>query len=98
MRLSTSVALPALMVASAAVAADTESGRRLAETRCVPCHAVGQRPGTSQAPPFDAVARKFAQNPETLVFALRDPHPRMNITLSHNEMDDVAAYINSLMK
>lgn len=94
------LALPAVLVASAALAADAESGRRMAEARCVPCHAVapGQRPATSQAPPFEAIARKFAQNPETLAFALRDPHPRMNITFTRTEMEDVAAYINSLAK
>jgi hypothetical protein len=52
----------------------------------------------SQAPPFEAIARKFAHNPETLAFALRDPHPRMNVVLMRSEMDDVAAYINSLAK
>ena len=92
------LALPAALATSAAIAADAESGRRIAEARCVPCHAVapGQRPGTSQAPPFEAIARKFAQNPETLAFALRDPHPRMNVVLMRSEMEDVAAYINSL--
>jgi mono/diheme cytochrome c family protein len=94
------LALPAALWASATVAADAEIGRRIAEARCVPCHAVapGLRPGTSQAPPFDAIARKLAQNPETLAFALRDPHPRMNVTLTRTEMEDVAAYINSLVK
>jgi mono/diheme cytochrome c family protein len=94
------LALPAALWASATVAADAEIGRRIAEARCVPCHAVapGLRPGTSQAPPFDAIARKFAQNPETLAFALRDPHPRMNVPLTRTEMEDVAAYINSLVK
>ena len=95
-----SLALPAVFWVSAAPAGDAESGRRVAEARCMPCHAVapGQRPGTSQAPPFEAIARKFAQNPETLAFALRDPHPRMNVTLTPTEMTDVAAYINSLAK
>ncbi|MGE0035740.1 MAG: cytochrome c [Xanthobacteraceae bacterium] len=94
------LALPAALATSDAVAADAEIGRRIAEARCVACHTVapGQRPGTSQAPPFDAIARKFAQNPETLAFALRDPHPRMNVTLTRTEMEDAAAYINSLAK
>jgi mono/diheme cytochrome c family protein len=92
--------LPAALATSSAIAADAENGRRIAEARCVPCHAVGpgQRPGTSQAPPFDAIARKYVQNPETLAFALRDPHPRMNVVLMRSEMEDVAAYINSLAK
>jgi mono/diheme cytochrome c family protein len=94
------VALTPFLWVPAGLAADADSGRRLAEARCVPCHAVapGQQSGTSQAPPFAVVARKFAQNPQTLAFALRDPHPRMNVTLTPGEMDDVAAYINSLAK
>jgi len=50
------------------------------------------------APPFEAIARKFASNPDTLAFSIVDPHPRMNVTLTRREAQDVAAYINTLAK
>ena len=92
--------LPALFTASAALAADAAVGRRVAETRCVPCHMVGASQGReiTAAPPFEVIARKFASSPDTLAYSLRDPHPRMNVTLTRREMEDVAAYINTLAK
>ncbi len=91
---------PVLVAASAACAADAENGRRVAEARCVPCHAVtpNQRRDLTEGPSFEAVARKFAASPDTLAFAMRDPHPRMNVPLTRREMDDIAAYINTLGK
>ena len=50
------------------------------------------------APPFDVIARKFATTPETLAFSLLDPHPRMNVTLTRREAQDIAACINTLVK
>ena len=81
-------------------AADAASGKRLAEMRCVPCHAVGAtaRREVSDAPPFEAIARKFAAHPEMLAFSLLDPHPRMNVALTRREIEDVAAYIDTLAK
>ena len=90
----------ASLVASAAVAADANNGKRLAESRCVTCHVVApnQRREVPDAPPFDVIARKFATSPETLAFSLLDPHPRMNVPLTRREAQDVAAYINTLVK
>ena len=92
--------LPAILVASAALAADADNGKRLAEMRCVTCHIVSpsERRVVTDAPPFEAIARKFASNPETLAFSVMDPHPRMNVTLTRREAQDVAAYINTLAK
>src|SRR5262245_47887804 len=83
-----------------ALAADADNGRRLAEMRCVPCHVVApdQRRAVADAPPFEVIARKFATSPETLAFSLLDPHPRMNVTLTRREAQDLAAYINTLTK
>src|SRR5215471_6050389 len=90
----------ASLVASAAVAADANNGKRLAESRCVTCHVVApnQRREVPDAPPFDVIARKFATSPETLAFSLLDPHPRMNVPLTRREAQDIAAYINTLVK
>jgi mono/diheme cytochrome c family protein len=92
--------LPALLVASAAVAADADNGKRLAEMRCVTCHMVGaeRRREVADAPPFEVIARKFAFSPEILAFSMLEPHPRMNVTLTRREAEDIAAYIGSLVK
>jgi mono/diheme cytochrome c family protein len=92
--------LPAMLAASGALAADADNGKRLAETRCVTCHIVSpsERRDVTEAPPFETIARKFASNPDTLAFSIVDPHPRMNVTLTRREAQDVAAYINTLAK
>ena len=83
-----------------ALAADPDNGKRLAEARCVTCHMVAPsaRREVADAPPFDVIARKFEVQPETLAFAILDPHPRMNVALSRREAQDIAAYINTLAR
>jgi mono/diheme cytochrome c family protein len=90
----------AVFLTSAAMAADADNGRHIAEMRCVGCHITtpGQRRDVADAPPFDVIARKFATSPETLAFSLLDPHPRMNVPLTRREAQDIAAYINTLVK
>jgi mono/diheme cytochrome c family protein len=92
--------LPAMLAASGALAADADNGKRLAETRCATCHIVwpGERRVVTDAPPFETIARKYAANPDTLAFSIINPHPRMNVTLTRREAQDVAAYINTLAK
>jgi cytochrome c len=92
--------LPAILVATSALAADPENGKRVAEMRCTTCHTVAptHRRDVTDAPPFEVIARKFASNPEALAFSLLDPHPRMNVTLTRWEARDIAAYINTLAK
>jgi mono/diheme cytochrome c family protein len=92
--------LPALIAASGALAADIDNGKRLAEMRCVTCHVVSpsERRVVTDAPPFEAIAKKYASNPDTLAFSIVNPHPRMNVTLTRREAQDVAAYINTLAK
>ena len=92
--------LPAILAASATLAADVDNGKRLAEMRCATCHIVSptQRRDVTDAPPFEAIARNFASNPDMLAFSIIDPHPRMNVTLTRREAQDIAAYINTLPK
>jgi mono/diheme cytochrome c family protein len=92
--------LPALLVASAASAADAGNGKRLAEARCVTCHRVGlDRPReVADAPPFEVIAQKYASDPARLAFAMLEPHPRMNVAITRREAEDIAAYIGSLAK
>jgi mono/diheme cytochrome c family protein len=92
--------LAVILVASSALAADAENGKRVAQMRCIGCHIVAptQRRDVTNAPPFELIARKFASNPEALAFYMLDPHPRMNVPLTRREAQDVAAYINTLAK
>jgi mono/diheme cytochrome c family protein len=92
--------LAALLPGAAALAADADNGKRLAEMRCATCHIVSpdQRREISNAPPFNVIGRKFASSPETLAFAILDPHPRMSVTLTRPEALDIAAYISSLAR
>jgi mono/diheme cytochrome c family protein len=94
------LAIPALLTAPMAIAADADNGRRLAQMRCVPCHAVvpDQRRDVADAPPFDVIARKFTVGPDILAFLLLDPHPRMNVTFTQREAQDIAAYISTLAR
>jgi mono/diheme cytochrome c family protein len=90
--------LPGILLVSAALAADADNGKRLAQARCVPCHAIepDQRRQVADAPSFEVIAGKF--NPEMLAFSLLDPHPRMNLTLTRREAQDIAAYVSTLAK
>ena len=83
-----------------ALAADADNGKRLAQARCVTCHIVAPsaRREVADAPPFEVIARKYEVQPQTLAFAILDPHPRMNVTLTRREAEDIAAYINTLAR
>jgi len=87
-------------VAQNAVAADAGNGKRLAQARCTPCHVVapGQRAEVAKAPPFDVIARQLGFNAEMLAYLILAPHPRMNMTLTRAEAEDIAAYIATLAK
>jgi len=85
-----------------ALAADAESGKRIAMSRCAACHLVeSNRFGVaagSESPPFEVIAAKFKPNPESLASFILAPHARMNMTISRREAADVAAYILTLAK
>ena len=50
------------------------------------------------APPFATIARKSGFGTEMLAYSILEPHPRMNLTITRREANDVAAYILSLAK
>ena len=85
---------------SPVLAADAEKGKRIAQSRCTPCHIVVpmQRQELSNSPPFDQIARKNDFSPAMLAYLILSPHPRMNMTLGREEADDLAAYILSLSR
>jgi mono/diheme cytochrome c family protein len=90
----------ALLAAQSASAADADSGKRLAQQHCSPCHIVepGSRRELANSPPFQMIAQKFADAPELIAYAILSPHPRMNLTPSRRDAQDIAAYIATLVK
>jgi mono/diheme cytochrome c family protein len=79
-------------------AADARKGEILAKRWCTACHVVSsdQQQGTTQAPPFSAVANKLDFNETTVAYFLLIPHPRMpDMNLSRSEAADLAAYIKT---
>jgi mono/diheme cytochrome c family protein len=84
-----------------AQSADPALGRRLANSVCSACHAVGDEPSAhspvAAAPSFIAIGRMPSMNERAITVFLRSSHQHMpNIMLSAAEMDSVAAYILSL--
>ena len=79
---------------------DAAAGGSLAEKWCTTCHVVSptQDRGTSTgAPPFAAVADMKSTTAMALRAFLQTPHGRMpDLHLTHDEIDDIAAYILSL--
>jgi mono/diheme cytochrome c family protein len=82
-----------------AVAADAQSGERMAERWCASCHIVSpsQRQASADAAPFASIARMPEFSAHKLAFFLLDPHPKMpNMSLSRREAEDIAAFIARL--
>jgi mono/diheme cytochrome c family protein len=90
------------VIGTVVLAGDAEQGKRLAESRCAPCHIVGIEPRLrselADAPPFVMIGRKFGFDADMMVYALTGPHAKMNFSLSRPEADDVAAYVATLAK
>ncbi|MCK9915930.1 cytochrome c [Microbacteriaceae bacterium K1510] len=82
----------------AASAANAANGERLARRWCAACHIVAadQNSGSTQAPPFSAVAKRPDFDASKLALFLLLPHPRMpDMNMSRDEAADLAAYIAS---
>jgi mono/diheme cytochrome c family protein len=92
-----SVLIVAAVSTEGAFAADANKGETLAKRWCATCHIVAsdQQRGTTQSPPFSAIANKPGFNETALAYFLLTPHPRMpDMNLSRTEAADIAAYIN----
>ncbi|HET9415784.1 MAG TPA: c-type cytochrome [Pseudolabrys sp.] len=86
------------VVSATAGAADALKGETLAKRWCATCHVVSsqQQQGTTQSPPFSAIAGKPGFNETTLAYFLLTPHPRMpDMSLTRSEAADLAAYIKN---
>jgi mono/diheme cytochrome c family protein len=78
------------------IAADANHGGELAKRWCAACHVVAadQKNGSTQAPPFSAIAKTPRFDVNRLAFFLLEPHPKMpEMGLSRNAAADLAAYI-----
>ncbi|HEY6024611.1 MAG TPA: c-type cytochrome [Pseudolabrys sp.] len=87
----------AAALAEGAFAADARKGETLAKRWCATCHVISsdQQRGTTQSPPFSAVANSPGFNETVLAYFLLTPHPRMpDMNLSRSEAADLAAYIH----
>jgi mono/diheme cytochrome c family protein len=100
MRIALHLLALSVLSTQSAVAGDAETGRRLAFLRCAPCHIVApnERREVAESLPFETIAWKFEHKPELLVLAILAPHPRMNLTISPREAEDLAAYIDTLAR
>ncbi len=91
-----SVLIMTAALTKGAFAADAVKGETLAKRWCATCHIVAssQQRGTTQSPPFSAIASKPDFDERTLAYFLLTPHPRMpDMNLSRSEAADIAAYI-----
>jgi hypothetical protein len=72
----------------------------MALARCSPCHIVepNQRNELANSPPFETIARRSSFDADMLAYLILSPHPRMNMTLSRSEAEDIAAYIATLRR
>jgi mono/diheme cytochrome c family protein len=87
------------IIAQPAFAADVSNGERLAERWCAACHVVSrdQRQASSDAPPFEEIARRPNFSETGMMTFLLDPHAKMpNMNLTRFEAGDIAAYLNKL--
>ena len=94
--ITTALLLGSLATAPA-LAADINSGQRIAARWCAACHMIspGQTQSSTDAPSFAAVAGRY-ESRELRLF-LMAPYPRMpNMPLSQPEIADLVAYIRTL--
>jgi mono/diheme cytochrome c family protein len=84
----------AALAAAPALAADAENGLRISQRWCSSCHVVtpDQKTGSVDVPSFKEIAMKRT-DAKALSMFLSDPHPRMNLELSRDEIADVVRYI-----
>jgi mono/diheme cytochrome c family protein len=81
--------------------ADLANGRRLAETRCARCHAIGLEDASPmpEAPPFRDLDRRYPVDDlaEALAEGIVTGHPEMpEFTFGADEIADFLGYLKSL--
>ncbi|WP_417670084.1 c-type cytochrome [Roseibium sp.] len=83
-----------------ALAVDPDNGKTLALKWCAACHLVSNdqdRVSDAALPSFFDMAKNPELSETTLKTFLADPHPQMpNMSLSNQEISDLARYITTL--
>ncbi len=88
--------LPTERLAAGSYAAQAVEGARIANKWCDSCHMVQVGQGTDVAPTFARIA--VQRTPEQIRAFLARPHGAMPpIQLSNKQIDDVIAYMHSLV-
>jgi cytochrome c len=82
---------------------DAKTGHEIASKLCTGCHIVGEKAANTampaDVPSFEEIANMPNQTAEAIAGRIVVPHPPMpTITLTREEIGDVAAYIMSLRK
>lgn len=102
-RIGERVSIMLLLLAASmpvARAQDPDAGQRLAQTWCANCHVIGPEQGqgaSTGAPSFRDIAAQKTTTQMGLRAFLQTPHHRMpDLHLSHDEIDNLSAYILSL--
>jgi len=88
----------AILSVQIAAAADARQGEVVARRWCATCHVVAadQKLGTTQAPPFSAIAKKPGFDETNIAAFLQTGHPKMpDMNLSRVEAANLAAYIKT---
>ena len=82
------------------LAQNIENGQRLSERWCVGCHAIGApTPKTSRIISFASIAERPGITSDMIASFLRMPHATMpNLPLSHNDAQDIAAFIMKMKR
>ena len=82
------------------LAQNIENGQRLSERWCVGCHAVGApTPKTSRIISFASIAERPGITSDMIASFLLIPHATMpNLPLSHNDAQDIAAFIMKMKR
>jgi mono/diheme cytochrome c family protein len=88
------------MAGGPAWAGDPVEGHKVAERWCSSCHVTGDRgEGTDAVPTLERIARERRNDAGWLRQWLNDPHPPMpNLHLSHAEIENVVAYLQTLAR
>lgn len=98
-RIALAVVVASSQYCFAASVGNTENGKALATRWCASCHIVSaeQESATTEAPPFETIAKRPADELEKLELFLASPHaPMPPLDLSRTEIRDLIAYITSL--
>lgn len=88
--------LVVILAGAPSFAANPDQGKTLAKRWCAGCHPVAtdQKVATTEAPPFEVIAKRPDFDAAKIALFLLDPHPKMpNVELSGGEATDIGPYI-----